>query len=57
MKINELIIMLTNRLTFLQNQRQLAVSMGDVLRVGEADIEISETQNTLDTLRAAQLNN
>jgi len=57
MKINELIIMLTNRLTFLQNQRQLAVSMGDVLRVGEADIEISETQNTLDALRAAQLNN
>jgi hypothetical protein len=57
MKINELIIMLTNRLTFLQNQRQLAVSMGDVLRVGEADIEIGETQNTLDTLRATQLNN
>jgi hypothetical protein len=57
MKINELIIMLTNRLTFLQNQRQLAVSMGDVLRVGEADIEIGETQNTLDALRAAQLNN
>lgn len=51
MNINELVTMLTNRLNFLQSQRTMAVSIGDVLQVGNIDIEIAETQTTLSALQ------
>lgn len=51
MKIDQIIFMLTNRLAFLQSQRTLSVSIGDVLKVGETDIEIAETQESLDRIK------
>lgn len=51
MKIEEIIFILENRIKALQQQRDNAVMSGNLELVTQIDIEITETQNTLDTLK------
>ena len=50
MTIDNLIVMLNNRLQFLQSQRPVFVLVGDVSRVIDLDGEITQTQLTLGQL-------
>jgi hypothetical protein len=52
MNIEFLIRILTNRLTRLRDSRILAEADGDLERLINLDADISETENTLNTLRA-----
>lgn len=52
MNLVDLITIMTNRLTALNNNRVLAVSVGDLEQVNKLDIEIATTQQTLDQLRS-----
>jgi hypothetical protein len=52
MNIEFLIRILTNRLTRLRDNRILAEANGDLERLLDLDADISETENTLNTLRA-----
>lgn len=51
MKIEEIIFILENRIKSLLQQRDNAVMSGNLEIVTQLDIEIAETQNTLDTLK------
>jgi hypothetical protein len=52
MNIEFLIRILTNRLTRLRDNRILAEANGDLEKLLDLDADISETENTLNTLRA-----
>lgn len=51
MKIEEIIFILENRIKALQQQRDNAVMGGNLELVVQLDVEITETQNTLQTLK------
>lgn len=51
MKIDEIIFILENRIKALQQQRDNAVMSGNLELVVQLDVEITETQNTLETLK------
>lgn len=51
MTINELILILSNQITALNNARTSAAAIGDVEQVAIIDAKILETQATLDTLK------
>lgn len=51
MKIEEIIFILENRIKTLQQQRDNAVMSGNLELVVQLDVEITETQNTLETLK------
>jgi len=50
MTIRVLVVIITNRLTALRNQRALAVSFGELQRVTDLDTEIGATEETLNIL-------
>lgn len=50
MNLNELHTLLTNRLNILINQKQVAVSQGDLDLLVSIESEINETQLTVDKL-------
>jgi hypothetical protein len=52
MTLDSLMSLLNNRLRFLQSQRPISVSVGDVQKVIELDNEIAQTQLTLDQVRS-----
>jgi hypothetical protein len=47
----ELITLATNRLATLNNARATANALGDVSRLSRLDLDIAETENTLEALR------
>lgn len=51
MKIEEVVFILENRIKTLNQQRDNAVMSGNLELVNQLDVEIIETQNTLDTLK------
>ena len=51
MSINDLIILLENRLAFSHAQRVAAAQRGDVALVQQLDADMASTQATLDQLR------
>lgn len=51
MTIPEIIALLENQITTLNNARATAERLGEIQRVIEIDNKIVETQNTLETLR------
>lgn len=53
MKIEEIIFILENRIKALQQQRDNAVMSGNLDLVNQIDIELTETQNTLNTIKSA----
>lgn len=53
MKIDEIIFILENRIKALQQQRDNAVMSGNLELVNQIDIELTETQNTLNTIKSA----
>lgn len=52
MKIQELIILATNRLASLNNAKATAVALGNISAFDILDSDIAETENTLNYLRA-----
>lgn len=50
MKFNELYSILSNKILSLNNQKQIAVSQGDLDLVVGLEAEINETQATVDKL-------
>ncbi len=52
MKLQELIVLLSNKISSLNNARSNAVSQGDVATIILLDDEIVETQNTLNSLQS-----
>ena len=54
MSIDDLIVILENRLAFNAQQRAAAVQRGDLPQVQAIDADSATTQGTLDALRAAQ---
>jgi hypothetical protein len=53
MKMQELVTLLSNKLSSLNNAKSTAVVSGDVEAVIRLDVEIQETQVTLNTLQGA----
>jgi hypothetical protein len=53
MKIEEIIFILENRIKSLTQQRDNAVMSGNLELVNQIDIELTETQNTLNTIKGA----
>lgn len=53
MKIEEIIFIIENRIKALVQQRDNAVMSGNLDLVAQIDIELTETQNTLDILKKA----
>jgi hypothetical protein len=53
MKMQELVTLLSNKLSSLNNAKSTAVASGDVEAVIRLDVEIQETQVTLNTLQGA----
>lgn len=53
MKIEEIIFILENRIKALHQQRDNAVMSGNLELVNQIDIELTETQNTLNTIKSA----
>jgi hypothetical protein len=51
MALDEVILIVGNRLNALQAQRTLAVAAGELARVAALDADIAETTTTLDQLR------
>jgi hypothetical protein len=51
MKIEEIIFILENKIKNLEQQKNIAVMAGDLEMVTTIDIQIVETQITLDTLK------
>jgi hypothetical protein len=51
MKVSDLIILMSNRLAWLNNAKATAVAAGDAEAVLKLDSEISETQDTLNSLQ------
>jgi hypothetical protein len=51
MKIEEIIFILENRIKSLTQQRDQAVMSGNLELVVQIDIELLETQNTIDSLK------
>jgi|694.fasta_scaffold116850_4 hypothetical protein len=51
MKIEEIIFILENKIKNLEQQKNVAVMAGDLEMVTVIDIQIVETQITLDTLK------
>jgi hypothetical protein len=51
MSLDEIIMVVGNRLETLRSQRTLAVTQGDLTRVAALDAEVSETEATLTKLR------
>lgn len=51
MTVQELIQMLERRVVYLQSVRTSATALGDVQQVERVDVEINETQDTLNQLR------
>lgn len=47
MTLTEIKLLLQNRLVTLSQARAYAVAVGDLMRVSEIDLEISETESTL----------
>lgn len=54
MKISDLIVFLTNRITYLTQQKSQAETRGEVSEVIKLENEITETNATLDALRAIE---
>lgn len=52
MKMQELITLMANKLSYLNNAKSTAMASGDVEAVLRLDSEISETQTTLNSLQA-----
>jgi hypothetical protein len=52
MTIAQIIEILGNRLRYLQSQRTLAVSFGDLAQVSSVDAEIAQTISTLTALQS-----
>jgi hypothetical protein len=52
MNITDLIRLLENRLSYTQQQRQVAFNRGDVEAVSAMDGDISSTQSSLSALRS-----
>jgi hypothetical protein len=52
MSIQDLIVLLQNRITFNQGQRTAAVQRGDVSLVQSLDADLASTQATLDQLQS-----
>ena len=50
MTIQDLVLIVGNRLTFLKNQRAQAVLAGELQRVVDLDAEIGATEQTLSAL-------
>ena len=53
MKLQELIVLLSNKLSSLNNAKSTAIASGDIESVIRLDDEIAETQVTLNTLQGA----
>lgn len=53
MKIEEIIFILENRIKSLAQQRDNAIMSGNLELVNQIDIEVTETQNTLDRLKSS----
>ena len=53
MKMQELVNLLSNKLSSLNNAKSTAIASGDVESVMRLDDEIAETQVTLNTLQGA----
>jgi hypothetical protein len=53
MKIEEIVFILENRIKSLTQQRDNAVMSGNLELVNQIDIELTETQNTLNTIKGA----
>lgn len=51
MKLDEIIFILENKIKNLEQQRSIAVMNGDLEMVTVIDLQIVETQTTLDTLK------
>jgi hypothetical protein len=51
MKVPELIILMANKLAYLNNAKSTAIAAGDAEAVLRLDNEISETQDTLSKLQ------
>jgi hypothetical protein len=52
MTIETLVLLVSNRLSTLSQQRGYAVSIGDIERVAALDLEIATTEQTLAQLRS-----
>ena len=52
MKINELMTLASNRLATLNQAHATAVALGDVQRMAALEVEIVETQSTIDALQS-----
>ena len=52
MKLQELIVLLSNKLSSLNNAKSTAINQGDVATVLLLDDEIAETQTTLNSLQS-----
>jgi hypothetical protein len=51
MNIMQLITLATNRLAALNNARATANALGDISRLSLLDLDITETENTIEALR------
>jgi hypothetical protein len=52
MTINDVITLVSNRLAALNQAHATAVALGDVQRMAALEVEIVETQSTIDALRS-----
>ena len=52
MKMQELVTLMANKLSYLNNAKSTAMASGDLEAVLRLDSEISETQTTLNSLQA-----
>jgi hypothetical protein len=51
MKIQDIIVLFENKLTALNNEKAMAITLGNFSEVLRLDSEISETQDSLNSLR------
>ncbi len=52
MKISELITLTENKLATLNNEMAYAIQVGEVEEIARIEAQVTETQHTLDALRA-----
>lgn len=54
MTLEQIIQILTNKVVSLSQLRESAIRSGDLEKVNQIEVEIAETQSTLDILKSAQ---